>query len=102
LTRPSLTAEEWEKYNNELKEHYAAEIDNPQIPGDLTIPEITGLMSELDRLYSQARLDYYQTRRVFELIKRTQTFALKSAHSRMTERGRTEKEREGLAVGPRR
>lgn len=99
MNRPGLSAEEWEKYNSELKEHYASEIDNMQIPGDLTAQEITGYMSELDRLYSQARLDYYQTRHVYELVKRTQTFALKSVHSRVTDRGRTEKEREGLAVG---
>ena len=99
INRPNLSGEEWEKYNNELKEHYAGEIDNLQVPGDMTPQEVTAFMSELDRLHSQARLDFYQTRRVYEIVKRTQTFALKSVHSRMTDKGRTEKEREGLAVG---
>lgn len=99
MSRPSLSAEEWEKRNSELKEQYAAEIDNLQIPEDLTARELTGFMAELDRLYSQARLDYYQTRRLYELVKRTQSLAIKSVQSRMTERGRTEKEREGLAIG---
>lgn len=99
MNRPGLTGEEWEKYNSELKEQYSAEIDNLQIPGDMSAQEVTGLMSELDRLYSQARLDYYQARRMFELVKRTQNFALKSVHGRMADRGKTEKEREGLAVG---
>jgi len=27
FNRPNLSAEEWEKYNSELKEHYAGEID---------------------------------------------------------------------------
>jgi hypothetical protein len=99
MNRPNFSEEEWEKYNNELKEHYASEVENLQIPGDMTPQELTGFMSELDRIYSQARLDYYQNRRVYEAVKRTQTFALKSVHSRMTNKGRTEKEKEGLAVG---
>lgn len=99
MNRPGFSAEEWEKHNNELKEHYASEIESLHIPGDLTPRELTGFMAELDRLFSQARLDYYQARRLYELVKRTQSFALKSVQSRMREKGSTEKEREGLAIG---
>lgn len=99
MRRPGFTAEEWEQRNTELKQNYASEIDNLQFPVDINEQEMMVYMSELDRLYSQARLDFYQVRQIHELVKRTQNFALKSVHSRMMERGKTELEREGLSIG---
>lgn len=51
-----------------VEEYYLSIINRVNIPQDPTPYNITDINSRLDRLYHEARLDYYYTSRAFESI----------------------------------
>lgn len=91
-----MTQKEWETkekfYTNQLASKDLV------LPIDPTSSDLTAIEAKIDELYSQARLDLAHCKRQFENIERKFKAAHKETYLIVKDQGKTEKEKEALAV----
>lgn len=90
LSKP-ITQSDW----NQLEQYYIGLINPVHIPEDPKPFDITSINSKLEKVYHEARLDYYYTSRSFEKIESSYR-KLKRALWPITKGGKNAEEREHL------
>ena len=93
-TSKALNATAWAQ----LEQYYTELITQIHVPEDPDTNDIKFIVAALDSVYAEARLDLAKARRGHDRIERKYKLAMKEAYLAVKDAGKTEKDKEALAV----